>query len=1067
MFDRGIAQLSFPEKDIFRFRYTEQEDFDDFQMFILESCPAQKGFSLVEKSDGVQLNSGVLIVDINLKHFGIRISNVGGKEIICSAPDFLLLDDACKIARFKLLPSEGIYGLGQDPMANLNQRDRERRMWHQWGSNERSGNAGIPFLMSTNGYGILLNSSWPSRFAIGRAEIAEFSRMGEIMAPAPWKWTEDSTGETDPDTTSILLDGGDLDLFIICRSSFDDILEGYSYLTGRAPLFPKWAYGFIQCKNRYRSQEELLAVAREFRKRHIPCDVLVIDWLWFKEFGDLEWDERHWPDPGSMFEQLSDMGFKVISAQHPFIGENSIKFQKYRDAGFLNKVPEGKRQTFDHSNPQAREGWWAEVKPLFQQGLRGYWTDMGELEEHFPGTISFMGCREKVHNIYSLLWSKGLYEGQRRDFAERVFILARTTYAGMQKFATALWSGDIDASWNVLKSQVVVGQGVCLSGHPYWTTDIGGFLTGFDFTPELFVRWLQWGAFCPIFRTHGTKPENEPWSYGPQIERICREIIKLRYRLLPYIYSCARRITECGRPMMRAMCMDFGDDPVAANRVYQYMFGPSILVVPVLERGKRIQEVYLPKGDWYDFWSDVKYPGNSYIQVAAPLDRIPLFIKGGSIIPMGADIEYVGQKSDEDIMLHIYPGNSALFELYDDDGLTYDYEDGQYSKVVVEYIESDARVIKILPALGEWRDMPLNRNYRIVLHDFDEPSSIEAGNNALISWEYSAEKRRLTVECPNVETEQGIEIRIETRNSKPVLRPSLAELIKLYHDTDMESGGCVSVNLTVELPAGCPELRLIAKLRVPDGWTIRKTDRTAHDVNTYMVSMINQEDVQHAAVSQSTQFTWKVYPCCEALPLVSRGSIDVECMCEGHSVLKTTVPVAWGNGWATSWSLVGCFENWDNGGLDRVYEVEINPDQLEYEDGDLKLMWLKDNEGKYNPFGYVELRRLGVHTKCESINGVAYAKTSVWSPDERDAFIEVAAEQGIKIWVNGEEVFRRDKIVLKTVLPTPVRLKKGWNSILVKTVVFAERPYSGREFGFNFRFVDQNGFIMEDLKYKS
>jgi alpha-glucosidase (family GH31 glycosyl hydrolase) len=366
----GIVEISFPEDDIIRIRFTEKSSFTDEENFILAAKPGRREFQISEGNGFIELCNPRIKAIINLDPFNIRILDGCGKEILSSADNFISCSSKDKTVRLRLQTDEKIYGLGQDPMGNLDQRDKERRMWQQWGSNKRSGNAGIPFMMSSNGYGILLNSSWSSRFCIGRAEVADSSRMGDIMAPAPWGW--DASPETDKDKTSIIVDGGDLDLFIICCSNFDSILEEYGNLTGFAPMLPKWAYGFMQCRNRYRSQEELLKTAKALRDKKIPCDVLIIDWLWFTEFGDLKWDEKNWPDPDGMYRELEKMGFKVMSAQHPFISEKSVNFKSFKEKGFLNKVPEGKRQTFDHSNPEAREAWWNYIRPIHEQGLAGY-----------------------------------------------------------------------------------------------------------------------------------------------------------------------------------------------------------------------------------------------------------------------------------------------------------------------------------------------------------------------------------------------------------------------------------------------------------------------------------------------------------------------------------------------------------------------------------------------------------------------------------------------------------------------------------------------------------------------
>ena len=586
------------------------------------------------KQDRLVVSFNDIILEIYLSPFRFIITRSNSDVILKSADDFFELNGEEKKIRFNLNQNERIYGLGQDPVTKLNHINQERRMWQQWGGHRYCGNAGVPFMASSEGYGIFLNSSWPSRFAIGNADIIHpRPPKGDRGAPSPWGWDE-TTGELDKNTTAIVLDGGILDLYMMFDEKIEGIVKKYYTLTGSPVMLPKWAFGFIQSKNRYRSREEVLYLAETFREKKIPCDVLVIDWLWFKQFGDLEWDLQYWKSMDAMFKQLEEMGFKVLQAQHPFIDRSSSKYDYFKKMGFLNKVPENGRPTFDHTNPEARKEWWKQIKRFYEQGVKAYWTDMGEISEHLPGTESYLGSREKTHNIYTLLWTKGLYEGQRKDYEKRVFSLARSTYSGVQRYS-ALWSGDIDSSWEVLKDQIIVGQDVALSGQPFWCTDIGGFFSGEDsllgmnvdtyagtgFSTELYIRWFEWGTFCPLFRTHGTRSFNEPWSFGKSVENILVKYIDLRYKLMPYIYTCAANASLKGELFMRPMCVDFSGDKVAVEQIYQYMFGPGLLIAPVYDEGKRVRQLYLPSGIWYDYWTKQKIEGGRFIETTVELDK--------------------------------------------------------------------------------------------------------------------------------------------------------------------------------------------------------------------------------------------------------------------------------------------------------------------------------------------------------------------------------------------------------------------------------------------------------------
>jgi alpha-glucosidase (family GH31 glycosyl hydrolase) len=581
-------------------------------------------------------------------------------------------ENGCKRLAFCAEENEHIYGLGQDPMGRLDQNGYERRMWNQWGGHERSGNCGIGFFTSSAGYGMMLNSTAAARFCFGKSTPAPLDPLGEAMVPSPFEPAHPLA-----DGTSMIEVYGPLDIFVLFGSR-SELLTQYYSLTGFPGLLPKWAYGFLQCKNRYMNRDDLLATARRIRESNIPCDGLIIDWLWFSEFGDLEWNENDWPDPAQMLKQLASDGFHVSSAQHPFISEKCKYFGLYSEKGYLNKVPPQKRITYDHTNPDARRYWWEKTSRLYRQGIRGYWTDMGELEEHFEDTGSYAGGRLKTHNAYSLLWAKGLYEGQRSEFLTRAFILSRSGCAGIQKYGAALWSGDINSTWQVLRDQVVIGQGMAMSGIPWWCTDIGGFLSGEECTPELYIRWMEWGVFCALFRTHGTRPGNEPWSFGSGAQKHIEELIRLRYRFLPYVYSLAMDCALHGTSMIRPMAWEYPDDKIAVSCEGQFFLGSSLLVAPVTKKGARSWRVYLPAGTWRHWWSGRIYNGGWHT-VPAPLGQIPFFVREGSIIPL---YESIGRNAEEcgNLML-IAVGDDGTFDYYDDAGDGFGYEKGEYTQV--------------------------------------------------------------------------------------------------------------------------------------------------------------------------------------------------------------------------------------------------------------------------------------------------------------------------------------------------------------------------------------------------
>lgn len=575
--------------------------------------------------------------------------------------------------RFYSPASDAIYGLGQDPQAKLDHNHQERRMWNQWGGHAHSGNCGIGFLMSTGGYGMLLAQPSAARFCFNESSPQPLDPLGEAMVPSPW-----GPARPQPSGEACVESQEALDLFLLLGPP-PLLLRQYYGLTGFPGLMPKWAYGFLQCRNRYLNEAELLETARRLRAEDVPCDCLIIDWLWFAEFGDLEWRDDDWPHPQEMLAALAAEGFHAASAQHPFIAPEGKYYEQLRAEGCLNEVPPGKRVTYDHTSPHAREIWWQKTAALYRQGLRGYWTDMGELEEHFEGTRSAAGGRLHTHNAYSLLWAQGLYEGQRRDFGTRPFLLARSGCAGLQKYGAALWSGDVDASWQVLREQVVLGQTMALSGIPWWGTDIGGFLTMDGYSPELYVRWMEWGVFCGLFRTHGTRPGNEPWSFGPGAQRQIGGLIRLRYMLLPYVYSLAMDCALHGTPLVRPMAYEFPTDAEARRWEGQFLFGPSLLVAPVTQPGARSRQVYLPAGQWRHWWSGEAY-GPGLHTVPAPLGAPPIFVRAGAAVPIFTEIGRNAAACGGLCLLAV-PGGEGTFDYYDDDGEGFGYEQGAYTHV--------------------------------------------------------------------------------------------------------------------------------------------------------------------------------------------------------------------------------------------------------------------------------------------------------------------------------------------------------------------------------------------------
>jgi alpha-D-xyloside xylohydrolase len=499
-----------------------------------------------------------------------------------------------------------------------------------------------------------------------------------------WKLSDDETTFRSPDARL-------LDYVVFYGPSADSVIAAYRNLSGNVPMLPRWAYGFWQCRERYTSSKELVETVNEFRKRKIPMDVIVQDWQYWGNngWGVPEFDTTNYPDPSGFIKELHEANahFCVSIWSNP--DKNSALGQEYMSENLY--IPDSK--WLDYFNPVTRKDYWNTLNEnLFSHGVDSWWMDATEPEnDALHGLKTFIGLGDFYRLTYPLFVSRAVYEGQRKTTSEkRVCILTRSAFLGQQRYGTINWSGDIDGTWDSFRRQIVAGLDYTITGMPYWTTDIGGFFrpdsqyTSKDYQ-ELLIRWYQWGAFNPIFRIHGFHSKTEPWNYDQQVRDDMLKMLHLRYRLLPYIYSNAWQITKNGSTMMRPLIMDFNGDTSAMNQSYEYMFGKAILVAPVTEPKVNEQNVYLPESvEWYNFWTGEHFNGGQTISAKAPLDKIPLFVKAGSIIPMGPVIQYATEKSDP-AEIRIYPGANGVFTLYEDENDNYDYEKGKYSTITFKW----------------------------------------------------------------------------------------------------------------------------------------------------------------------------------------------------------------------------------------------------------------------------------------------------------------------------------------------------------------------------------------------
>ncbi len=606
-------------------------------------------------------------------------------------------------ASFHSPEDEHYYGLGQNQEGNLDRRGHVIRCAHDY--NAPSGQSVcVPFVVTNKGYGILWDNPSATTVAFGFNDQV--------------RWTSDV--------------GQRVSFFVIAGKTYDEIYSGYRLLTGSTPMLPKSAYGYIQCKQRYTSQDELMGVAKGYRDRHYPIDDLVIDWFYYTVMGQMDMDPAKWPDPVGMNKQLHAMNYHTMISVWPrFVPasrfysmlEKNGWFEKLADGTPTNGLPYDRAGSdIDTTNPDAAKWYWNTINENFvKRGFDAFWADETEPDLPPNGSYFHVGPGTQFFNVYPYFHTKAFYDGFRKDLTQRALILSRDSYLGAQHNGAIFWSSDISGNWDTLKRQVSTGINFVASGMPYWSTDIGGWqylpavhkpdrtplldpsdarenIGHYDDYPELYVRWFEYGAFQPNFRSHGSRPQNEVWSYGKQAEPILVKYLRLRYQLMPYIYSLGHMSNVTGAPFMRGLFMDFGSDPKVANLGDEYMFGPSLLVAPVTEQGRTSREVYLPAGtDWYNFWTNEKLHGGQRITVNAPIDTIPLFVKAGSILPMGSAVESTNE--DQKVAsLRVYPGADAAFDLYQDDGNTYNYEKGDFKLTHLAWSNSTGKLSHTGPA---------------------------------------------------------------------------------------------------------------------------------------------------------------------------------------------------------------------------------------------------------------------------------------------------------------------------------------------------------------------------------
>lgn len=703
----GTLKIQICSESVIRVLYSPTATFPQRSDYVVLKpiWPAPK-WAMQSTDDAVVLSTSRLKLTVTRKDAAIAYADANGNPLVQEAsrslaPEKVNGEDAYRAESFINIygSHEGLYGLGQHQAGVWNYRGESVDI------SQDNTNISVPLMLSSKGYGIFWNSTARSRFN---------NRFPNYLY-----------------ITSEVADV--IDYYFLYGPEFDQIIGSYRELTGQVPMFGKWAYGFWQCKNRYRSQEELLAVARKYRELHIPVDNIVQDWFWWNRKGEFVFNQNY-PDPKGMIDQLHHENFHLMISIWPFFEPGSANYDYMEKKGwFVDKFKYAKppyhasgMAVYDATNPEARKYYWDLVnKGLFSIGADAWWMDTTEPEtEGLERNILLdhklsIGSGNRYLNAYPLFDTEAVYQGQRSASSQkRVFILSRSAFAGSQRNAVTAWSGDIVSDWLSFRRQIPAGLNFSLSGGPYWTTDIGGFVVGSPTDPafrELFIRWFQYGTFNPILRVHGTRnpDENELWSYGPDAQKILVNFDRLRYRMLPYIYSLAWKTTSHGYTPMRPLVMDFRGDERAQNIGDQFMYGPAFLVSPVTEPAISTRPMYLPNTTWYDFWTGSATEGGRFINAISPLEHLPVYVKAGSIVPLGPDQEWSTEKAPDPIELRIYAGADADFTLYEDENDNYNYEKGVHATISLHW-DDKAQKLTIGERKGQFPGMLENRTFQVV-----------------------------------------------------------------------------------------------------------------------------------------------------------------------------------------------------------------------------------------------------------------------------------------------------------------------------------------------------------------
>ncbi|WP_281616407.1 TIM-barrel domain-containing protein [Flammeovirga sp. SubArs3] len=674
-----------------------------------------------------QLEDGIK-AEIKKKPF--HISYFYNQEKILSESKGYFDADTLKGFKFEIQEDEALYGGGERAL-DLDRRGHRLPLYNRAHyANEEFAiqmNYGMPLIISSKKYALLYDNA-----PIGFIDV----------------------GERKSNELSFETIGGRSCYVVVAGSDFKDLLYQFTTLTGRQPLPPRWMFGNFSSRFGYHTEEEVLSTIAEFRKQEVPVDAIILDLYWFGpdvkgSMGTLDWYKPNFPHPTQMIDSLKKEGVKTVLITEPFITTTSGKWDEAVEKGVLAKDKFGKTYVYDFFfgetglvdvfDPKAEDWFWNIYKGLVDQGVTGWWGDLGEPEVHPTEIMHKTGTADELHNVYGHQWAKVIYDGYKKDFpTERPFILMRSGYVGSQRYGMVPWSGDVNRTFGGLTPQSQISMTMGLSGVPYMHSDLGGFVNS-DLTQEevteLYIRWLEYGVFQPVYRPHAQEAiPSEVIFYKGEAHDIVKKYIEYRYKMLPYNYTLAYENAKTGIPLLRPLFMEETDNPELKNISDTYMWGDAYVVAPITKKGQRNRKLYLPKGNnWYHLWTGKSFKGGEWVTVDAPLDQLPVFVKGGSIIPLASKkLQTIEDYHGEEITLQIWRDNSEATTsrtIYDDDGITSGNIENKNFQLIDVMSEVSKKGMTVSLALsGNYSGAPKTREITLEIHNVDHyPKSVGIG----------------------------------------------------------------------------------------------------------------------------------------------------------------------------------------------------------------------------------------------------------------------------------------------------------------------------------------------------